>query len=74
MTPADNLVLNRQAVRELDRVAIEDFAIPGIVLMENAARGLAEHALDMLVSAPSSPPRVLIICGRGKNGGDLPPG
>ena len=30
MTPADNLVLNRQAVRELDRVAIEDFAIPGI--------------------------------------------
>ena len=70
MTPADNLVLTRKAVREVDRVAIKDFAIPGIVLMENAARGLAEHALDMLVNAASFPPRVLIICGRGNNGGD----
>lgn len=70
MTPADNLVLDRQAVREVDRVAIEDFAIPGIVLMENAALGLAEHALDMLNSGASEPPRVLIICGRGNNGGD----
>lgn len=70
MTSADNLVLNRQAVREVDRAAIEDYAIPGIVLMENAARGLAEHALDMLTDVTSQPPRVLIICGRGNNGGD----
>ena len=70
MTPADNLILNRQAVRELDRAAIEDYAIPGIVLMENAALGLVEHARDMLSSETSQPARVLIICGRGNNGGD----
>lgn len=43
-----SLVLTRDAVREVDRAAIEDYAIPGIVLMENAARGLAEAAVDML--------------------------
>ena len=70
MTPADNLVLDRQAVREVDRVAIEEFAIPGIVLMENAALGLADHALDMLACASTPPGRLLIICGPGNNGGD----
>ncbi len=70
MTPADNLVLDRQAVREVDRIAIEEFAMPGIVLMENAALGLAKHALEMLTGADASPPRVLIICGSGNNGGD----
>lgn len=63
-------VLSRQAVREVDRRAIEEFGIPGIVLMENAARGLCDVALDILGPDRSVPPRVLICCGGGNNGGD----
>lgn len=60
------IVFDRQAVRAVDRAAIEEYGIPGILLMENAARGLLAHALKML--APQS--RVLIVCGSGNNGGD----
>ena len=59
--------LTRRQVREVDRLAIERYGIPGIVLMENAARGLAENAADMLDDGPN---RALIICGPGNNGGD----
>ena len=36
------MVLTREQVRELDRRAIEQFGVPGVVLMENAGRGMAE--------------------------------
>src|SRR4029453_1395157 len=36
--------LTRAQVREIDRRAIEEYHIPGIVLMENAARGVADGA------------------------------
>lgn len=64
-------VVSRDAAREIDRAAIEDFGIPGIVLMENAARGLTEAALDLL-HRPSDGQagKVLIVCGSGNNGGD----
>jgi len=42
--------------------------MPGIVLMENAARGATDVALDMLVSASNQ--KILILCGGGNNGGD----
>lgn len=70
MDEPNDVVLDRAAVREVDRAAIEDFGIPGIVLMENAARGLADAALEMLTDAAHHPSRVLIVCGRGNNGGD----
>ena len=56
------------AVRELDRRAIDEFGIPGIVLMENAARGLREHALELLARARRGD--CVILCGPGNNGGD----
>ena len=34
--------VSRDEVRSLDRRAIEEFGIPGVVLMENAGRGAAE--------------------------------
>ena len=58
--------LTRAQVREVDRRAIGDFGIPGIVLMENAARAATHHALEMI----TSPDEVLILCGGGNNGGD----
>jgi NAD(P)H-hydrate epimerase len=63
MTP---FVLSRDQVRELDRRAIQDYGVPGVVLMENAGRGAA----DLLQSLNPNRQRVLILCGPGNNGGD----
>src|SRR6516225_3600010 len=57
--------LSRSEVREVDRRAIEDFGVPGVVLMENAGRGTAE-----LIRALGVTGRVVICCGKGNNGGD----
>lgn len=58
--------LSREQVRELDRRAIEEYGVPGVVLMENAGRGCAE--LLMRLNPERLP--VVILCGPGNNGGD----
>jgi hydroxyethylthiazole kinase-like uncharacterized protein yjeF len=65
-------IFDRHSVREVDRLAIEEYAIPGVVLMENAARGLERAALEMLAGAFAAQrkPCVGIVCGTGNNGGD----
>jgi NAD(P)H-hydrate epimerase len=60
--------LTRRQVREVDRRAIEVYGVPGIVLMENAARGVAEVAWEMI--GRSADRHVMIFCGHGNNGGD----
>jgi NAD(P)H-hydrate epimerase len=62
------LYLTREQVREVDRLAVERYAVPGIVLMENAALGAARLALAMLRRCASR--KALIVCGGGNNGGD----
>jgi NAD(P)H-hydrate epimerase len=57
--------LSRDEVRALDRRAMEEFGVPGVVLMENAGRGAAE-----LLCALGVYGRVVICCGKGNNGGD----
>lgn len=57
--------LTRKQVRELDRRAIEEFGIPGLVLMENAGRGVADLLCQLGVDGP-----VVICCGKGNNAGD----
>lgn len=53
----------------LDRIAIERFGIPGIVLMENAAQSVAKTVLDFWADWPPSPLAAVLI-GVGQNGGD----
>ena len=36
-----NRALGRDEIREIDREAIEEYEIPGIILMENAGRNVA---------------------------------
>ena len=60
--------LSRQAVREVDRRAVEELGIPGVVLMENAGRGVARRVLRLY--DPRHPGPVVVLCGRGNNGGD----
>ncbi len=64
---SNTFILTTDQIRTLDKRAIEEYAIPGILLMENAGRGAAETALTML---PDKDGRALILCGRGNNGGD----
>jgi NAD(P)H-hydrate epimerase len=59
------MYLSREEVRELDRRAIEEYGVPGVVLMENAGRGAAELLLSLGVRGP-----VVVCCGKGNNGGD----
>jgi NAD(P)H-hydrate epimerase len=61
------LRLTRDQVRSIDRRATEEYHVPGIVLMENASRGVADAAERFFLPRPS---RVLILCGGGNNGGD----
>ena len=53
--------------RAVDRVCLEEYGLPGAVLMENAARGCAELLRDL---AGDRPGPVAILCGKGNNGGD----
>lgn len=66
--PASARPLSRAEVRAIDRRAIEEFGIPGVVLMENAGRGAAQHILDAFGGAAAG--LHVIICGPGNNGGD----
>lgn len=66
-------VLDRARIRALDRHAIERCGVPGVVLMENAGRGAAdaiERWLGRRRPAGLRGARVVIVAGRGNNGGD----
>ncbi|MBI1313459.1 NAD(P)H-hydrate epimerase [bacterium] len=57
--------MSRDEVRDVDQRAIEEFGLPGVVLMENAGRGCVDWLAELGVSG-----RVVICAGRGNNGGD----
>ncbi len=61
-------ILTGQQMRNVDRRAIEQFGIPGLDLMEAAGRGVAEAFLEDHADAADR--GVLIVCGKGSNGGD----
>lgn len=55
-------------MRELDRRAIEEIGIPGMVLMENAGRGTVDRMIHIL--GPVAGKTVCVFAGPGNNGGD----
>ena len=57
--------LNRAQSRRLDQLAVERYGMHGLVLMENAGRGVA----DLLVHL-GIPGTVVVCCGKGNNAGD----
>ena len=58
-------ILSRDEVRALDRRAIEEFSMPGIILMENAGRGVVDYMLSCHAQG-----KIVICCGKGNNAGD----
>lgn len=53
-------------MREVDRIAVEDFDLGILQMMENAGRTLAEHVVEMLGASQGE---VAILAGAGGNGG-----
>ncbi len=63
---ARTVALPVQAIREIDRLAVEEFGMNSLVLMENAGNGVAFD----LVNTHSSTCSATVLCGAGNNGGD----
>lgn len=57
--------LTRGQARDVDRRATAEYGMSGLVLMENAGRGVADKLVEIGVRSP-----VTIFCGLGNNGGD----
>jgi NAD(P)H-hydrate epimerase len=53
-------------MREIDRIAVEDFGLGILQMMENAGRNLAANAIEMLAGQRGE---VAILAGPGGNGG-----
>lgn len=60
-------ILTAEEMRLADSTAINTYKIPGVVLMENAGRALADEAVELAGGAEK---KYLIIAGGGNNGGD----
>ena len=61
-------VCTAQEMRSADKISIEKAGIPGIVLMENAARGCVDQILKDFPDIKGK--SVACFCGKGNNGGD----
>ena len=59
------VTISRQRAGQLDHRAAAEYGVPGIVLMENAGRGVADKLVELGVRGT-----VVICCGSGNNGGD----
>ena len=58
-------VFTRQQSRRVDQLAVEEFGFCGLVLMENAGRGMADVLCRLGIAGPA-----VICCGKGNNAGD----
>ena len=58
-------VVSARKARKIDQLAIDRYGMAGLVLMENAGRGVADTICELGINGPIS-----IVTGRGNNGGD----
>ncbi|REJ78058.1 MAG: NAD(P)H-hydrate dehydratase [Acidobacteria bacterium] len=62
-------LLTASEMEEADRLTTEQFGIPSILLMENAAMAIADAAAMVLSDAVKGE-KIVVVCGKGNNGGD----
>lgn len=67
--PLVQKVLTSAQMREVDRLTTERIGIPSLILMENAAHAVARAITDKLGGSAAGK-RILLLCGKGNNGGD----
>ncbi|WP_118840082.1 NAD(P)H-hydrate dehydratase [Salinibacter ruber] len=61
-------VLTAGAMQAADRYTIEEYGLPSFTLMETAGRGCAARIQDAY--GPLEDEAVVVLCGKGNNGGD----
>jgi len=57
--------ITRAESRQIDRLAVQQYGLAGVVLMENAGRGVADRLEKLGIPGP-----VVVCCGTGNNAGD----
>lgn len=62
-------IISAAEMREIDRLTSEKYSIPSLLLMENAAHAAARIISEKLGGTVREK-SVLILCGKGNNGGD----
>ncbi len=55
-------------MQRIDRITTERYSVPSLTLMENAGRGVVGFLEERF--APLAREKIVIVCGRGNNGGD----
>lgn len=61
--------ISRQEMRDIENHFIRELDVSPLILMENAGKNAAEK-LSEICSPLQMKPKILIICGKGNNGGD----
>lgn len=61
-------ILTAAQMQRIDRLTTEQWGIPSLKLMENAGRAVVDYLSERF--SPLSDQKILILCGRGNNGGD----
>jgi ADP-dependent NAD(P)H-hydrate dehydratase / NAD(P)H-hydrate epimerase len=64
------MLVTAQQMRDIDKIAMRDYLIPGLLLMENAGRETADAVIAFARKHKLSVTAIGIICGHGNNGGD----
>jgi NAD(P)H-hydrate epimerase len=61
-------ILTAAQMQRIDRLTTERYGVPSLTLMENAGRGFVEFLEERF--APLAEHKIVILCGKGNNGGD----
>jgi NAD(P)H-hydrate epimerase len=61
-------ILTASEMQRIDRLTTERYGVPSLTLMENAGRRVVDFLTAHL--APLAEQRIVILCGKGNNGGD----
>src|ERR1039458_6054115 len=59
-------IVTAAEMRVIDRATSERFGVPSLTLMENAGSAVADHVVAHYGAAR----RIVVVCGKGNNGGD----
>ncbi len=61
-------IVSAEAMGRIDSRAIQEYGIPGVLLMENAALQVVRRVEELFPDPCAG--RIAVLCGRGNNGGD----